>query len=386
MAESVSRRDFVKVATIALAGFAGGCGASGQSTSRAAARDQKPIYCFPLLGDIHFDKMSHHVMEWVRKEKAGDERQINNYVKVTETLTPGLLANVGAAIKGSPATVPFVVQVGDLVEGLCGSYDLHALQFRDTFAAIDAAALGVPFLITKGNHDITGPGAADSYKKDLIPWLAAQGKQEQFTGASYARKHDDDLFVFFDGYVPNLEWLERTLQSNKARHVFFVVHQPIIPYNARSNWGVFSREADAAKRAQLLALLGTHRAIVLSGHLHKYCVLTRAHDAGEIVQLAVSSVLRNADERGATQTVLAGVEAYNESLVELEPKFSPDTDAYRRALLTAEKPSITRFAYCDVPGYAMVKVYANRVDADIMVGHSTDAWRTDAIHTATAAS
>jgi hypothetical protein len=33
----------------------------------------------------------------------------------------------------------------------------------------------------------------------------------------------------------------------------------------------------------------------------------------------------------------------------------------------------------------MVKVYANRVDADLFVGLSNDAWKTDAIHVPVAA-
>jgi hypothetical protein len=378
----VSRRQFVKMTTLASVAVASGCTSFER---RRGPADNKPLYTFPLLGDIHYDKFSHHDMDWVRKEKPGDERQIKNYVMVTETFTPRLLAGVREAIKASSAATPFVIQVGDLVEGLCGSYDLQALQFRDTFAAIDAAGLGVPFLITKGNHDITGPGAVEAYNKELIPWLAGQGKQEKFAGASYFRKHQEDLFVFFDGYVPDLDWLERTLEKNKARHVFFIVHQPIIPYNARSNWGVFSRQAEADRRGRLLALLGKHNAIILSGHLHKYCVLNRSHEAGPMVQLAVSSVLRNADEGGAAKALISGVERYDESLVNLEPKFSPDTVELRRGLLRAERPSITRFEYCDVPGYAMVKVYADRVEADLFVGLSNDAWKTDAIHVPAAA-
>jgi hypothetical protein len=373
---AVSRRQFVKLTTLASVAIAGG------RTSLAMLREpsgDKPLYTVPLLGDIHYDKFSHHDMEWVRKEKPGDERQINNYVMVTETLTPRLLAGVKDAIKTAPAPTPFVIQVGDLVEGLCGSYDLQALQFRDTFAAIDAAALGAPFLITKGNHDITGPGAVEAYDKVLIPWLAAQGKQEKFAGASYFRKHDDDLFIFFDGYKPDINWLEQTLRLNKARHAFFITHQPVIPYNARANWCTFSR--DAAKQAQLLSLLAQYNVLVLGGHLHKYCLLTRKVDTGSVTQLAVSSVLRNAREN-TPKDPLSGVEKYNGDLVNLEPNHSPDTVEARRAILNAEAPSILRYEYSDIPGYAMLKVYADRVDADIYISLATEPWKTDALHRA----
>lgn len=374
----VSRRQFVKVATVAVAVMAGGRRAFGAEAAAAEKSGEKPLYCFPLMGDVHYDKMSHHDLDWVRKEKPGDERQMLNYSKVTETLTPGLLTNVSAAVKASAATVPFVIQVGDIVEGLCGSYDLSALQFKEAFGAIDAAAFGVPFLITKGNHDITGPGAIDAYNKDLIPWLAKQGKQEAFHNANYFRKQDDDLFVFFDCYVPDLDWLEQTLAANKARHVFFVSHQPVVPYNARANWAVFTNKAGDERRPRLLALLAKYQAIALTGHLHKYCLLTRAVDDKVFTQLAVSSVLRTAEER-KPKDVLDGVEKFGPSLVDLEPKFGPETLDYRKELLTTEAKSIKRFAYSDVPGYAMVKVYADRVDADIFVSLSKDAWKSDKI-------
>ena len=374
----VSRRQFVKLTTLASITIAGGRTSFGLLREPS---DDKPLYTVPLLGDIHFDSFSHHDMDWVRKEKPGDERQINNYVMVTETLTPPLLDSVKEAIKAAPAPSPFVIQVGDLVEGLCGSYDLQALQFRDTFAAIDAAALGVPFLITKGNHDITGPGANEAYDKVLIPWLAGQGKQEQeqFAGASYFRKHEDDLFIFFDGYKPDLKWLERTLRENKARHSFFITHQPVIPYNARANWCTFSR--DASKQAELLSLLARYNVLVLGGHLHKYCLLTRKVDAGSVTQLAVSSVLRDAQEN-TPKDPLSGVEKYNGDLVNLEPNHSPDTVEARRKILDAEAPSIERYEYSDVPGYAMLKVYADHVDADIFISLAKDPWKTDALHAA----
>ena len=372
----LSRRQFVKVATITAATLVGGRPLLARALRQEAS--DKPLYCFPVLGDVHYDLMSHHDMDWVRKEKPGDERQINNYVKVTETLTPQLLTGVSGAVKAAPAAVPFVIQVGDLVEGLCGSYDLQVLQFRDTFAAIEKAAFGVPFLITKGNHDITGPGANEAYDKELIPWLAAQGKQETFAGASYFRKQDEDLFVFFDGYKPDLDWLEETLKANKARHIFFVVHQPVVPYNARANWGVLGHERQAEQRVRLIGLLGQYNAIVLGGHLHKYCALTRKAGDGLITQLAVSSVLRNENEKSPKEP-LSGIEKYTPALVELEPKFSPDTVDLRRQILTAEAPSITSYEYSDIPGYAMMKVFADRVEADIFISLSQEKWKTDAL-------
>jgi hypothetical protein len=375
----LTRRAFIRTVTISTAALAAAATIGAPSRlfgqtrpAGGAGGGERPLYCFPLLGDIHYDRMAHHDMDWVRREKPGDERQINGYVATTEKYTPRLLAEVAAAVKSAAAPVPFVIQIGDLVEGLCGSFDLQSLQFRDAFGAIDEAALGVPLLITKGNHDITGPGAPESFDQVLLPWLSKQAKQD-LSRANYTTRHGDDLFVFFDAYKPDLDWLDGALKDHGARRVFFVIHPPVVPYNARANWHVFANENQESQRARLLELLGTHRAIVLSGHLHKYGLLTRQTDAGPFVQLAVSSVIRNdveapRDERG-------GVEQYTPDLLDLEPRFSPDTADRRRRLLAAEALHIRQFEYADVPGYAMVNVFADRVDVDLYTGVGQRHWK-----------
>ena len=372
MSNRLSRRAFVKLATVTVAS-----GVAGRGIAAAADPADKPIYAFPFLGDLHFDRWAHHDLDWLKREKAGDLKQIEGYTATTEKLTPLLLAEVKrqvTALRADDVAVPFVLQIGDFVEGLCGSFDLQALQFRDATATIDQAGLGAPFLITKGNHDVTGPGAPEAFDKVLLPWLAAQAKQD-VRSASYVRRQGDDLFVFFDAYKPDVEWLARTLEAmeNKARQVFFAIHPPVIPYNARADWHVFARGKLAPQRAKLLSLLGRYRAVVLSGHLHKYNLLTRRTPEGPIVQLAVSSVLRGEQEK--PRGVLDGVGQYGPDLVKLEPQHAPDTVEPRRELLKAEAPFVERFEYADTAGYAVVKVYADRTDVDVYAGAGREPWK-----------
>ena len=376
MAAPLTRREFVRFATISAMGLAAPgrglhCGAF------AADAAGKPLYAFPLLGDIHYDKWSHHDLDWVKKEKPGDVKQMEGYVATTEKYTPKLLEEVATAVKDLKArniAVPFVVQVGDLVEGLCGSFDLQSLQFRDATAAVEQAAFGAPTLLVKGNHDITGPGAPEAFDKVLLPWLSKQAGVE-LKSASYVRRQSDDLFVFFDAYKPDLDWLAKTLEAkeNQAKRVFFVIHPPVVPYNARADWHIFPRENKRPQRERLLSLLGKYGAMVLSGHLHKYSLLTRKTADHAITQLAVCSVLRS--EKETPKGVLEGVGKYGPDLVDLEPKHAPDTVQQRRELLKAETPFIDRFEYADTAGYSIVKVYADRVDVDLYAGVGQGTWR-----------
>src|SRR5207237_1259751 len=83
-----------------------------------------------------------------------------------------------------------------------------------------------------------------------------------------------------------------------------------------------------------------------------------ATERGPFVQLAVSSIISKPDV-AATQPRV-GVGAYGPDLVDLEPRFSPETLAARRDALIAERPSIRSYEYADAPGYALVEVRARR--------------------------
>ncbi len=378
---NLSRRDFLRCGA---AGLVAGAGLSIWLARSARGDEARPLagagpgagadqpwdYAFVLLGDIHYDRWSYHDMDWVKREKPHDIHQIQGYVKVTEDFTPPLLARVAATVRSSAVPMPFVIQIGDLVEGLCGSYDLAVQQSQDAIAAVEAARIGKPFLITKGNHDITGPGAPEAFDKVLLPWLGRQAGQS-LSSASYTVRQGDDLFVFFDAYKPELDWLEHALRA-PARHVFFLIHPPVVPYNERSNWSIFAAESEVARRTHLLKLLARHQAIVLSGHLHKYGMVERRVGGDCFAQLAVCSVIRHAPTRPVHE--LHGLKDYGPNLVDLNPHFSPGTLEERRHLLEVEKPYITHFDYADLPGYAVIRVGPQGVAADTYPGFNQPLW------------
>ncbi len=279
--------------------------------------------------------------------------------------------------------MPFTVQVGDLVEGLCGS----AEQTRQLDAAaldfIREASLGAPFLFTKGNHDITGPEAADAFKSVFLPFLgeqaAAFGGDRKMSAARYRVEYGNALFCFYDAYDrESLDWLEAELARRTARHCFVVIHPPVVPYGARATWNIYSSQRDKARREHLLELLGKNNVFVLSGHIHKYNLLVRATPrGGRFLQLAVSSVIT--DPAPQPQHLLSGVQDYNGDQVNVEPKFSPATEPQRRAVYEAEAPFVKQFQYADLPGYAVVEVNGPKVTAKIYAGVGRDVWRTLAL-------
>lgn len=372
MSPNPTRREFLKFASITALMSAAG---TTLCDSAVATADEPPLYAVPLLGDIHYDRRDHHDFDWLRAHKAGDEKQIEGYIATTETYTPRLLAAVAkqvADLKAAGVAVPFVIQLGDLVEGLCGSFDLQTRQFADAINAIEAAKLGAPLLLTKGNHDVTGPGAPEAFDQSILPWLSKQAGEP--VKASFTKRQDDDLFVFFDAYKPDLAWLASMFDKHRdVRHTFFCIHPPVVPYNARADWHIYARDKAAADRAKLLSLLGGRRATVLSGHLHKFCALSRKTPTGSIGQFALSSVLKSGKQ--TPRTPLEGVASYGPDLVRLEPNHVPDTVEKRRALLAEEARSIEAFSYADTAGYAVARVWRDRIAFDLYCGIGQPVWK-----------
>lgn len=371
MSNHYTRRQVLKFAGGAMAGMA----ALTQAASpRAASAASENDFSFVLFGDVHYDKLVHHDMPWLAKDHPGDVHQVQNYSRITHDVVPGLFEEVKSVIAAAPRPMPFTAHIGDLVEGLCGTPELARTQCTEALGLVQGTHLGNPMLLTKGNHDITGPGAHEAFDTILMPAMTAPETRDPHS-ASFTRRQGDTLLLFFDAYSPSsLEWAEQTLKRRTEHNLIFLIHPPVVPYNARSNWHIFASAKDAALRQRLLTLLGANRAVVLTGHLHKYSTVVRKTDAGPFVQFALCSVIPSAAMQ--PKDVRSGLDQYTPDLVTLEPHFSPDTLDERRALLTAEKPFIRHYDYADVAGYALLSVQGPQVQAALYNGLGKRRWKT----------
>ena len=337
-------------------------------------------WSFPLLGDLHFDRLEHHDQAWLAKEHPADVTQVQNYSRITREMTPKLLARVRhsvTALQQAGMSVPFVMQLGDLLEGLCGNEALAARQAREGIDFVREAGFSAPLVMTKGNHDITGPGAADAYQKILLPYLA-EANQASIDAANFTRRQGGTLVVFYDAYDKgSLDCFASVLAEARPDRLIVAIHPPVVPYNARSSWHIYSSPRQAEQRQRLLGLLGRQRAIVLCGHLHKYSLLVRRTAEGRFLQLAISSVAASAT--GAPRDVRSGAGEYQPELVELEPRHAPETVAMRRELLAAERPFIEHFEYADSWGHAVLELNRGRLAAQIYRGLDERPWRRHAL-------
>ncbi|HEY1172954.1 MAG TPA: metallophosphoesterase [Verrucomicrobiae bacterium] len=340
-------------------------------------------FAFVLLGDLHFDRLEHHDMAWLEKHKGGDLGQIKNYSRITADLMPRLFATVRESIKELNTTsspVPFVLQVGDLVEGLCGTEELAARQNREALDFIKESKLGAPFLFTKGNHDVTGDGALPAFQQIFHPYLAEQARPFQgpakLDSGNYTFAHQNAQFFCFDAYDKlSLDWLEAALAKRHSQHCFIAIHPPVVPYGARSTWNLYSSAKDQSRREKLLELLGKQNAYVLGGHIHKFNTLTRTtRGGGKFVQLAVSSVVGSAETK--PKDILSGLKEYTGDQIRVEPKHAPETEQTRRAVYDTEREFVKSFEYADLPGHTVISINGPQVTAKIHTGLTREVWRT----------
>lgn len=360
----LSRRQFISSSLAAAPACA--FGASADSFS------------FALLGDLHYDKLEHHDLTWLDKHHPGDLSQIKNYSRITADLTPRLFEAVRQSVAASRSS--FVLQVGDVVEGLCGTGELSVRQNREALAFIEGAKLGAPFVFTKGNHDVTGDGSVEAFKEVFHPFLGSQTSGFKGGGkvasANYHFEHRDALFCFFDAYEKDsLDALEAVLVRPTARHCFVIIHPPVVPYGARATRHIFSSERDRSCRDKLLTMLGRQNAFVLGGHIHRFNAMCRETPGrGRFVQFALSSVVNSAAPKPDTE--LEGLKDYTPNQIRVEPKHSPETEEQRRAVYVTEAPFVKAFSYADLPGHAVVAVDGEKVRVTMHAGVSRDVYRT----------
>ncbi|MDD5134854.1 MAG: metallophosphoesterase, partial [Phycisphaerae bacterium] len=211
-------------------------------------------------------------------------------------------------------------------------------------------------VIVKGNHDgKLGPGETEAYDNIFMPFVNSQ----------LGTNSKDSFYTYSVGpvefiCVPDTEdrdyvvkFIEKSLKKSKAKYKFVALHSPIIPVTSRC-WDLYmyriSNKHNDAQRDKLLNLLAKYKAVVLCAHLHKYSVVRRMTDNGPVVQVMLISVIRDSNVNGPYWQT----EEYGASLVDRDPKFSPETQDKRRQVLAKEAKYVTKFYLADMPGYGII--------------------------------
>jgi hypothetical protein len=308
---------------------------------------------FIVLGDIHYDLPDDHDMEWL-STKPDDLRQVTKeYTVYTAMNWLDFMANLKKKAASHNPPVKAIVQLGDLSEGLAGNEEKAGQMAIHTMKAIDDVQLSVPWIIAKGNHDITGPGAQQAYLKVYIPMFRKQTGNPGINSANYSFRYGNVQVTCLDPWdkeADMVSFLEKELSASNAKYKFIAIHEPVIPVTERC-WHTLRN--DPEKREKLLEVIARNKAIVLCGHLHRYSVVCRKTLFGPVVQVMVNSVIRDRNMLSPLKVITG----YGPSLAENVPDWQPETLEARKAMLAEEAKYVTFYKQADLPGYAVISIH-----------------------------
>jgi len=311
---------------------------------------------FLVLGDLHYDLLDDHDMDWLGT-KPDDLRQVTkeytvftaeNWSDFTEILQKKVIS-VKPPLKA-------VIQLGDLSEGLAGSADKARQMASNTIKAVEATKINIPWIIVKGNHDITGPGAVEAFQEFYVPMIREQTGNQNIKNASYSYTTGNVQITCLDPWDSNTDmvaFLDKELSASKAKFKFVALHEPVIPVTERC-WHTLRRNPQ--QREKLLEVIARNKAIVLCAHLHRYSVVRRNTPYGPIVQVMVVSVIRDRNYLNPSHLITE----YGPSLAENKPDWQPETMESRKAILAEEAKYVTFYKQTDLPGYAIIKINSKK--------------------------
>jgi 3',5'-cyclic AMP phosphodiesterase CpdA len=307
---------------------------------------------FIVLGDLHYDLLQDHDMDWLRN-KPGDMHQVTEeYTVYTQENWNDFMTKLKKRAATYDPPVKAVIQLGDLSEGLAGTEEKARQMASNTMKAIDAIQMPVPWIIAKGNHDVTGPGGAEAFDAYYIPMFRRQTNQPEINSASYSYSYDNVRITCIDPWDKEKDmvaFLESELSEPDAKYKFVAIHEPVIPVTERC-WHTLRK--DPEQREKLLEVIARNKAIVLCGHLHRYSVVRRNTPYGPIVQVMAISVIKDRNYQKPAKVITK----YGPSLAENVPDWQPETLNTRKDLLSEEAKYVTYYKQTDLPGYAVIKI------------------------------
>jgi len=328
-----------KTILLFLAVFLSQLSASGQKSS------------IIVLGDLHYDQIEFHDINWLN-DKPDDMRQVKEYTMNTEMNWDDFMGIIRSKALTDKPPVMALIQLGDLSEGLAGSEEKAEQMASDVVKAVEATNIPVPWIITKGNHDVTGPGATEAFLRHYTPMFRDQTGNPEILNASYTYRYGNVQITCIDPWdrsTDMVKFLDGELSSSDAKLKFVAIHEPVIPVTERC-WHTLRR--DSARREKLLEVIARNKAIVLCAHLHRYSVVRRNTDFGPIVQVMVLSVINGRDYLKPDNLITE----YGPSLAVNVPDWEPGTMEARKAILDEEAKYVTYYKQTDLPGYGVIKL------------------------------
>ena len=317
-------------------------------------------YKVMLLGDLHFDSEKYHTAP--NGEKSGHASTIRHSA-MWKKQSPEMLA---VSAKMLDKSFPFVIQLGDIIEGYAATTEQLSQMLTDSFYAVKKFYPEQKFLSVKGNHDVRRVIAKkingslqnialwehDAYNKAFLP-LIAKELNRKFLESNFSLLSNNDLYIFYDDFADeqsSVNFLKKTLSAHPdVRHVFFITHIPLLPCSLYKPWNL------APRASEIIKILADRNAIILAGHTHTTSFIKVKINGHRLTQLVVSSLGFLWNSKNEMNIFADTPEQY---LFKLENSKKPDMKlAEVKTLLTGMVvEELMIYSRSSIQGFAILKI------------------------------
>lgn len=382
----MDRRRFLHISAAGIVGLSMGDSLSLEAMPGRPGKSRslkKGSYSVVMLGDTHYDAApvdryheGYSDPNPVREKAHRDEFQRN--WDMWSDRCPKLVKRAAGLVDDSTR---LQLQVGDLIQGDCGSEANHARMLDDAFTMLKsglnqgaAAGKGIPFVTVIGNHDARGRDDREAYAA-YTGYMPAKMSGElglEISKTTFSFMIGKDAYIVIDFTHPDDAEVEKALRETEgARYTFVVVHAPVLPYDSLKyyNWIYHGREATPDARLHFRELFARRNVIVLCGHSHTTELADWYGDGGRITQMTMSSVWKSAQNgrytvnaKGAAEYGALRLKAAAKAGTEVKPESIAWFDEYRQGLKT--------YIHSNAAGSYRMNVSDKGVTVDFYAGDS----------------
>ncbi len=367
----MDRRHFIGLAGGGLAALA----MSNTLTACDGWRRDRGRYSIVILGDTHFDTEPASVyhsnynepVEWLNRVQRAEFARNG---EMWRERCPRLMKRAAALITDD---TKMVLQMGDLVQGDCGSGEVHRKMLADVMDSFKSQLGGLPFVTVAGNHDIRGTDAQEVYRR-YMPQRMSEELGQKIGKTDFAFSIGQDAYIVIDFNDPDDAEVERLLTDTEgARHTFIMVHGPLFPYDGSScRWFYHGGDSDAEtqKRRHFRQLFARRNAICLCGHTHRTELCDWYGDDGRITQMTFNSVWSH-DDIGRYEIDAQGADMYGE--LRRKMKNDDGTDIKdETALFDEYRQGIKTYTHSPAAGSYRMTVGRDTVEVEFYAGDSME--------------
>ena len=378
----ITRRMFIGGTGSVAAGLASGC--LNLSATRSAGRFDAENYDVVILGDTHFDaepaeKYHSHYEEKVEWLNRVQRAEFARNGEMWRERCPRLLKRAAANIDSMTA---FTLQMGDLIQGDCGSAEVHRQMLDDVMNRFKNELGGLPFVTVVGNHDIRGKDAQGDYGTrayaEYMPKRMSAELRKNISKTTFSFRRGRDVWIVIDFNHPDDEEIFKLFrESEDARYTFVVVHGPVFPYDGGNcRWYLHGWDKDPTARLKLRELFARRKVIVLDGHTHRIELMDWYGFGGRITQFTMNSVWTpTTPQPPKFDSIDASTYGLNRLKKNLDNGTAPKPE---KELFGEIRPGIRRYLHADGAGSFKLHISDRGVSVDFFAGDSetvTNTWK-----------